>query len=158
MNTWIASLKGALRERITASVVSDARLTAVVADGPVGSTAPVVDHVLTLPRRFRYRKVSPQSRFYQPGGTAPGELDDSAALYAFVRQQAAASPAIIEEADVTTAAVALHFEPGDRVTCSPESRDLLSCRRDNRSRIWIERAHVDFTNQCTHLHLVRQRF
>jgi hypothetical protein len=40
---------------------------------------------------------------------------------------------------------------------SPESRDLLGNRRDNRSTTWIERVHMDFRNQCTNLHLVRQR-
>jgi hypothetical protein len=158
VDTWVACLKGALRVRITASVVSDARLTAIVSDGPVGSTAPVVDHVLTLPRRFRYRKVSPQSQFYHNTAAAPNEVDDSAALYAFVRQRSVVSPATIEEINVKTPSLNLHFQPGDRVTSSPESRDLFGCRRDNRSRVWIERAHIDFANQCTSLHLVRQRF
>ncbi|MHC4507376.1 MAG: hypothetical protein ACYTAO_00270, partial [Planctomycetota bacterium] len=44
-DTWIAALRGFLRFRITASVVSDERLTCVVTDGPVNSTAPVVEHV-----------------------------------------------------------------------------------------------------------------
>jgi hypothetical protein len=158
VDTWVACLKGALRVRITASVVSDTRLTATVSDGPVGSTAPVVDHLLTLPRRFRYRKVSPQSQFYHDAEATPDEADDSAALYAFVRQRSVVSPATIEEIDVKTPSLNLHLQPGDGVTSSPESRDLFSCRRDNRSRVWIERAHVDFANQCTNLHLVRQRF
>ena len=47
--------------------------------------------------------------------------------------------------------------PGDRVTSSPDSRDLLGGRRDNRSLVWIERVQVDFRQQCTRLKLVRQR-
>ena len=35
VDTWVAALKGALKFRITASVVSDERLTCIVADGPV---------------------------------------------------------------------------------------------------------------------------
>jgi len=105
-----------------------------------------------------YRKASPQSQFYHKAGATPDEADDSAALYAFVRQRSVLSPAAIEKIDVKTPSLNLHFQPGDRVTSSPESRDLFSCRRDNRSRVWIERAHVEFTNQCTNLHLVRQRF
>lgn len=155
--TWVAALKGILRFRITASVVSDERLTCVLADGPVGSAAPVIDQVLTLPRRFRYRKVSPQSVLSQAGGGKPDEVDDSAALYEFVRRHCTASPATIETADVQTPSLALHFHPGDRVTSSPESTDLLSHRRDNRSLTWVERVRMDFRNQCTNLRLIRQR-
>lgn len=160
LDTWVAALKGLLQMRITASVVSDERLACAVADGPVGSTAPVVDHVLTLPRRFAYRKVSPQSVFAQsshPGLGAPDEADDSAALRQFVRRQAQASPAIIETIDVQTPTLRLHLRPGDRVTSSPESRDLFACRRDPRSVVRIERVHIDFRNQCTDLRLIRRR-
>jgi len=160
VDTWVAALKGGLRFRITASVVSDERLACVIADGPVGSTIPVVDHILTLPRQFKYRKVSGQSVFAQISGEGlgnPDEADDSAALHQFVRQHAAASPAITETTQVQTPSLMLHFQPGDRVVPSPESRDLLNCRRDNRSTTWIDRVHMDFRNQCTDLQLVRQR-
>jgi hypothetical protein len=160
VDTWVAALKGVLRVRITASVVSDERLTCVLADGPVGSTVPVVDHVLTLPRQFAYRKVSVQSVLAQAsaGGLGvPDEADDSAALYQFVRRHAAATPAVIETVDVQTPTLRLHLHPGDIVTSSPESRDLLNCRRDSRSTVWIERVHMDFSNQCTNLRLLRQR-
>jgi hypothetical protein len=160
MDTWTAALDGSLRLRITASVVSDERLTCVIADGPVGATVPVVDHVVTLPAGFRYRKVSAQSLLtpFSPAGSAQAnEADDSAALHQFVRQRAAAAPAVVETVDVQTLSLLLHFQPGDRVVSGPESRDLLSSRRDNRSTTWIERVHMDFRNQCTNLHLVRQR-
>ena len=160
VDTWVAVVKGLMRFRITASVVSDQRLTCTMADGPVGSAIAVVDHVLTLPRQFKYRKVSAQSLLApssQAGPGQPDEADDSAALHQFVRRHVAASPAIVETTDVQTPSLLLHLEPGDRVTSSPESRDLLSCRRDNRSITWIERVHMDFRNQCTNLHLVRQR-
>jgi hypothetical protein len=160
VDTWVAVVKGLLRFRITASVVSDQRLTCTVADGPVGSAIAVVDHVLTLPRQFKYRKVSAQSLLApsaQAGSGRPDEADDSAALHQFVRQHAAASPAIVETTELQTPSLLLHFQPGDRVTSSPESRDLLSHRRDNRSITWIERVQMDFRNQCTNLHLVRQR-
>ncbi|MGE5294466.1 MAG: hypothetical protein ACM3VT_06520 [Solirubrobacterales bacterium] len=160
INTWVAALKGLLRVRITASVVSDERLTCTVADGPIGSTAPVVDHVLTLPRRFAYRKVSPQSVFVQnpqAGLSVPDEVDDSVALHQFVRQQAQVRPSVIETAEVQTPTLRLHLHPGDLVTSGPESRDLLGCRRDNRSIVQIERIHVDFRNQCTNLRLACRR-
>jgi hypothetical protein len=160
IDTWVAALKGVLRFRITASVVSDERLTCTVCDGPVGSTIPVMDHLLTLPRRFAYRKVSAQSLYAQTptvGLGAPDETDDSAALYQFVRRQASTSPAPIETIEVQTPTLRPHLHPGDRVTSSPDGRDLLGCRRDNRSALWIRRVHLDFQNQCTNLHLVRQR-
>ncbi|OHB67541.1 MAG: hypothetical protein A2Y77_12570 [Planctomycetes bacterium RBG_13_62_9] len=160
MDTWVAALKDSLRFRITACVMSDERLTAIIADGPVGSTIPVVDHVLTLPRQFRYRKVSAQSVLAPSSGSGlgrPDDADDSAALHQFVRQSAILSPAVMETTEVQTPSLLLHFEPGDRVISSPESKDQLSCRRDNRSTTRIERVHVDFRNQCTNLRLVRQR-
>ncbi len=158
LDTWVAAVKWLLRFRITASVVSDERLTCIVADGPVGSTIPVVDHVLTLPRQFKYRKVTPQSLLASETESGqPDEADDSSALHQFVRQQVAATPAVIETTEVQTPSLVLHFQPGDRVTSSPESRDLLGCRRDHRSTTWIERVHMDFRHQCTNLRLVRQR-
>jgi len=158
VDTWVAALKGMLRFRITAAVVSDERLTCIVADGPIGSTAPMVDHVLTLPRRFQYRKVSGHSVLAGAEGFGPpNEADDTAALYEFTRQCAFMSAATIERTDLQTPTLALHFEPGDRVTLSPDSRDLLSVRRDNRSLVWIERVQMDFKNQCTRLKVVRQR-
>jgi len=160
VDIWVAALKGALRFRITAAVVGDERLTCVLADGPVGSTAPVVDHVLTLPRQFQYRKVSAQSVFAATNAQAldpPQEVDDTAALHDFVRSQAERSSHVIETTQVQTPALMLHLHPGDRVVSSPDSRDLLNCRRDNRSLVWIERVQIDFRKQCTRLKLVRQR-
>jgi hypothetical protein len=155
--TWVAAMKGVLRFRITASIVSDERLTCILADGPVGSTAPVVDHILNLPHRFQYRKVSPQSILAESSDGALNEVDDSAALYEFVRRHCVASSATIETTQIQTLSLDLHAQPGDRVVSSPDSRDLLSVRRDNRSRVWIDRVHMDFRHQCTNLRLVRQR-
>jgi len=163
VDTWVAALKGVLELRITASVISDERLSCVYADSPVNSTAPVIEQVITLPRQFKFRKVSDQSIFAGGADPADGglgvadEVDDSAALYEFVRQRAAASAAIIETADVQTPMLAPDYWPGDIVTSSPESRDLLSCKGDNRSRSRIVRAQMDFKNQCTNLKIVRKR-
>jgi len=87
----------------------------------------------------------------------PDEIDDSTALYEFVRQRAAVSPATIETVEVQTPTLMFDYRVGDMVTSSPESRDLLSCKSDNRSRIWIERVHMDFEKQCTNLKIIRQR-
>lgn len=160
LEVWIAALRGFVRFRITASVVSDERLTCTIADGPVHSTAPVVEHVITLPRQFKYRKVSDQSIF--AGSTdltlgAADEADDSDALHEFVRGTAARAAAVIETADIQTPSLMFDCQVGDIVNTSPESRDLLACRRDNRSNSHIVRVQMDFQAQCTNLRIVRQR-
>ena len=160
VDAWVAALKGVLKFRITASVISDERLSCVVADGPVNSTAPVVEHVITLPRQFKYRAVSDRSIFanaYDDTLGEPDEVDDSTALYEFVRQRAAVSHATIETVEVQTPCLVFDYRLGDRVTSSPESRDLLGCKSDNRSKIWVERVQMDFRKQCTNLKLVRSR-
>ena len=160
VDTWVAALKGVLKFRITASVISDERLSCAVADGPVDSAAPVVEHIITLPRQFKYRKVSSQSIFANTSdetlGT-PNEVDDSTALYEFIRQRAAVSSETIETVNVQTPYLSLDYKVGDRVSSRPESRDLLGTRSDNRSKSWIERVHMDYQKQCTNLKIVRQR-
>ena len=159
-NTWAAALDGQLKFRITASVISDERLNCVIADGPVDSVVPVVEHIITLPRQFKYRKVSSQSIFADSDDDTLGpadEIDNSDALYEFVRQQAAVSNETIETIDVQTPGLVFGYHIGDRITCSPESRDMFSCRADNRSVSWVERVQMDFEKQCTNLKIVRQR-
>jgi len=160
VQTWYAALQDNLRFRITASVVSDQRLASSISDGPINSTAPVVDHVMTLPRQFKYRKVSAQSIFanatYDTVGTAD-EVDDSSALRQFVRRMAATSSEVVETFDVQTPSLSFDYQLGDLVTSSPESRDLLACRSDNRSRNQIARVQMDFRKQCTKLAIVRRR-
>jgi hypothetical protein len=160
IETWIAALRGFLRFRITASVVSDERLTTAVADGPVNSTAPVVEHIITLSRQFKYRKVSDQSIF--AGATdetlgVPDEIDDSDALYEFVRHTAGTSSVAIETFDIQTPNLMFDYQVGDIMSTSPESRDLLACRSDNRSTSRIVRVEMDFEKQYTNLKIVRQR-
>ena len=160
MDTWAAALQGSLRFRITASVVSDERLTAAFTNGPVNSSAPVVEHVMTLPRQFKYRKVSDQSILTEATSQMfgkPDEVDDSVALYEFVRQTAATSSEVIETFDTQTPSLMFDYRLGDIVSTSPESRDLLACRSDNRSISRIVRVQMDFEKQCTNLKIVRQR-
>ena len=160
IDTWIAALKGVLKFRITASVISDERLSCVVADGPVNSVIPVVDHIVTLPRQFKYRKVSNKSVFANSSDESlgkPNEVDDTIALYEFLRKKAGSAPEVIETVDVQTPYLAFDYRVGDEVTCSPESRDLLGCRGDSRSVSRITRVQMDFRNQCTNLKIVRQR-
>ena len=160
VDTWVAALKGVLKFRMTASVISDERLSCVIADGPVGSAVPVIDHIITLPRRFKYRKVSGWSIFANISDDALGtadEVDDRDALYEFVRKRAQVSSETIESVDVQMPYLAFDYRVGDRVTSSPESRDLLGCKSDNRSTNRIERVQMDFEKQCTNLKIIRQR-
>jgi hypothetical protein len=156
VDTWVAALKGVLRFRITASVISDERLSCTVADGPIGSTVPVVDHLLTLPSRFQYRRVSPGSILRQAGYSSD-EVDDTPALFDLVRRQAARSSPVVETLQAQTPSLRLHLHPGDQVTSGPDSRDWLGCRRDNRSVARIEEVRLDFRRQYTNLTIIRQR-
>jgi len=160
VDTWVAALKGVLKFRITASVISDERLTCIVSDGPVNSTVPVVEHIITLPRQFKYRKVSNKSIFANSSDDAIGaadEVDDMDALYEFVRHRAAVSAGTVETVDIQTPFLAFDYRVGDIVSTSPESRDWLACRSDNRSKSRIVRVQMDFVKQCTNLKIVRQR-
>jgi hypothetical protein len=159
-NMWDAIIKGCLRFRITASVISDTRLIASVADGPVNSAVPVVENILTLPRQFRYCKVSDKSIFANstdPLLGAPNEIDDTHALYEFVRKSAAVSSEIIETVDVQTPLLLSGYQVGDKVDSNPQSRDLVSCRSDNRSVGSITQVNMNFRKQCTNLKIVRRR-
>ncbi|MCK5473642.1 MAG: hypothetical protein KAI59_06375, partial [Planctomycetes bacterium] len=51
VRSWVAALKGVLKVRITAAVISDERLNASSATGAVNSAAPVIEEVITLPRQ-----------------------------------------------------------------------------------------------------------
>ena len=81
-------------------------------------------------------------------------LADTAGVRKALKQAASET---IETADVQTPYLAFDYQVGDRVTSSPESRDLLGCRIDNRGVSWIERVQMDFEKQCTNLKIVRQR-
>ncbi|MHC4459925.1 MAG: hypothetical protein ACYS6W_02100 [Planctomycetota bacterium] len=160
VDTWVAALKDVLRFRITASIISDERLNCVVANGPVDSTVPMVEHIITLPRQFKYRKISSQSIFANSSDDTlgvPDEADDSIALYEFVRKRAPVASETIETVDVQMPYLAFGYRIGDRVSTSPESRDLLGCKSDNRSVSWIEQVQMDFEKQCTNLKIVRKR-
>ena len=160
VDTWIAALKGELRFRITASMVGDQRLTAEATDGPVNSAAPMVEHIVTLPRQFKFCRVSDQSIFANAAGDALGvadEADDSDALYEFVRHWAAGAAGAIETIDIQTPYLVLDYHLGDRVSSGPESRDLFCRRSDNRSMGCIERVQMDFRKQCTNLRVLRRK-
>jgi len=158
--TYVAAMKGVLRFRLTASVVSDERLSCEMADGPVNSVVPIIDRVFTLPRQFRYRKVTGKSNFANTQRAVLGEADeadDSEALRDFIRRQAAGSAKPTESFEVKTLQLLIDYEPGDAIVSSPESRDLFGLKTDNRSKTWVERVQMDFENQVTKLKIKKQR-
>ncbi len=160
VDTWVAAQKGVLKFRVTASVISDERLSHTFADGPINSVIDVVDHVVTLPRQFKYRQVSHKSIFYKSTDENIGpanEANDSKALAGFIRELAQNSSAIIEKIDMQTPIVAFDYYPGDKVVSSSESKDWLGCKTDGRSIYWIERVKMDFAQQCTNLKILRKR-
>jgi hypothetical protein len=158
IETWVAAIKGVLKFKITASVVSDERLSCAAADGPVGSATPVVERIVEAASKFKFRKVTGKSKF--AGGNSQGgadEVDDTASLNQFVRRYAQADSAAIETFNVQTPYLALGFEVGDIVKTSPEARDILSIRSDNRSTCVIEKVRIDFQKQTTEMKVARRR-
>jgi len=159
-DTWTAAQAGTLKFRITASVVSDQRLSCEITDGPLNSTAEVLEYIIKLPRQFEFRKVSSHSIFFGSNDNSlgePDEVDDSQALFELIRKNAQANSHIIENLDVQTPYPSLYYQPGDKVISSPESRDMLGCKTDNRSIFWIKKLQTDFVKQCTNIKIIRQR-
>jgi len=157
---WSAISAGTLKFRMTTVVESDERLNVAVNHGPVGSAIEVVEHLVTLPRKFEYRKVSPKSIFHKSTaeniGTAD-ESDDVGALMDCLRREAQKARTVIETIEVRTPFIAMHYEPGDRVVSGPDGRDILGSRRDSRSMFWIERVVMDLEKQSTKIKVLRRR-
>ena len=157
LDMWFAIVLDKLRFRITASVKSDQRLSCSDCRGPVNSVAEVVDHIISMPRPFKYRKVSGKSIFHATSGGQADEVDDTLALIETVRLTADTSTAVIEEIAIQTPVISMAYEPGDKVSRSPDSRDILGIGLDGRSVFWVERAVMDFNNQQTNLKILRRR-
>lgn len=153
-NMWFAILKGVLKFRITASVMADERINFAVADGPVNSTAEVVDKIITLPRRFKYQKVSPYSIF---ANASANQIDDTQSLVEFTRGLADTGGFATEQMQIKTACLSPVFTVGDRISTGPDSRDILGVKYDNRSICQIEKVQMDFANQQTILTAVKKR-
>jgi hypothetical protein len=157
---FTAAQAGQLKMRMTASVVSDGRLCCSVADGPIGSAVDMAEHTINAGDTFQYRRVTGESIFFAGGNSGQAQAnqaDDSEALYEFVRQKAVAENPVIETVRMKTAYLMFDYRAGDRVTHSPESRDLLDSRTDNRSMLLIEQVKMDFEKQFTELQIVRRK-
>ncbi|HBG27493.1 MAG: hypothetical protein A2Y10_02870 [Planctomycetes bacterium GWF2_41_51] len=151
---WFAILKGVLKVRITASVAADERINFATTDGAVNSIIDVVDRVVTLPRRFKYQKVSPYSIFKN---TTANEIDNTNALVEFARGLCGSSRNVNEQLEIKTMILSPFFAPGDRITASPDSRDILSVLYDTRNICYVEKVHNDYANQQTSITAVKKR-
>jgi len=65
--------------------------------------------------------------------------------------------AVIERFDIRTLSLETDYQPGDRVVTGPDSRDVLSLRRDSRAICHIETVRMDFAEQQTYLRITRAR-
>jgi hypothetical protein len=157
---WFAILKGLLKFRITASVMADERISFAVADGPVNSTIDVVDEVITLPRRFKYKKVSPYSIFVNNSDenlSFANQADDTELLVEFAQSLSDSGGFKTEQLQIKTMVLSPVFRPGDRVKTCADSRDILGVKYDNRSICWLEKVEMDFANQQTIFTAVKKR-
>ena len=83
---WIAIKKDMLCFRITATVVSDERISAEIHDGPIRASRPVHSATSHFGEEFRYQQVTPSSVFYGSSTLgAPDVVDDGAALRSRLR-------------------------------------------------------------------------
>jgi hypothetical protein len=149
-DTWWAALKGELRFRITASVIADERLTAILADGPVGSAAAVSDRVFALPRQFKYKKVSSGSIFFKSTDASlgkPDEVDDSAGLMNYVRRQMLDNPVVSGSCQIETPYIVTGCRPGCIISSNERGGNLLGI--DSANVLVIDESTMDFERQCT---------
>lgn len=151
---WFAILKEVLKVRITASVMADERINFTAADGPVDSIVEVVDRIVTLPRRFKYQKVSPYSILKN---TNANELDDTNALVEFTRGLCDSSGSLNEQLEIKTMILSPVYSPGDKIISSPDSSDILGVLYDTRNICCIENVQMDFVNQQTIITAVKKR-
>jgi hypothetical protein len=153
-NLWFAIVKGVLKVRITACVMADERISYTAADGPVNSIIEVADKIITLPKRFKYQKVSPQSIFVN--GRA-NQIDDTKSIVEYANNLCGASAAVNENLQIKTMTLTPYFSPGDRITSSSDSRDALEVKYDTRNICCIEKVHVDYESQQTIITAVKRR-
>ncbi len=120
--------------------------------------------------RPRQQEPGPDEKivFYQPGEGPSVELNlqyageqlsisrTNVCELESEKQNESAESEVIETIDVKTPIIATHYEVGNRVITSPDSKDILGVRRDNRSIFWIDRVRMDFEKQCTDLRILRK--
>ena len=158
-DVWTAINAETLKFRMTASITSDERIGFTASNGPINSVAQVVDHVETNDK-FKYCKVKSSSVFYdqvQSGVVKSDQADDTDKIAAYCNSLLRLNERVIEKIKVNSAILSLHYNPGDKIIPSPDSRDILGIRRDQRSQFVIEKVVMDVEKQQTQLEIVRKR-
>ena len=150
---FTAADSGQLCLRVTATVASDERIGCTVADGPVGSSAEVVDLLVKTDGIYRYECVTGRSIFYRDSVG----FDDSERLMSAVRDAANSDDKTIEEIEICTPVLRVGYQPGDCVVSAADGRNVLGELHDGRSEFVIERVAVDVQMQQTRLKIVRRR-
>jgi len=159
-DVWTAINAGTLKFRITATIASDERISFTLSDGPIDSVAQVADHIETNDK-FKYCKVKSSSVFYnqaQSGVVGSDQADDTDKIAAYCNSLLRLNERVIEKIKVTSVMLSLHYNPGDKIVPSPDSRDILGIRRDQRSQFVIEKVTMDVEKQQTQLQILRERY
>ncbi|MFC1783408.1 hypothetical protein ACFL02_07460 [Planctomycetota bacterium] len=87
---WYAIKKDKLCFRITATLISDERLEAVVCDGPINSSRRIRTEVFNLGKEFKYQQVTPASIFFDVKSSElgpPDVRDDRENIRSLLRDQ-----------------------------------------------------------------------
>jgi hypothetical protein len=156
---WNAISAATLKVRVTAVIQSDSVLEGEVYNGPVNSTAAMIEHVDSPKGKYRFDAVSPLSRFYEDVSAkvlTADEADDTAALTELARRKARSQYRLIERIEAKTVAVRCGYDVGKRLAVSNADRSLAVIR-DCRSMYWIDEVTIDFQRQRTELVILRSR-
>ncbi len=156
---WFAILKGLLKFRITACVISDERITAVACDGQTESSAEIVDKMTMLPSRFKYRKISPYSVFYNnsKNTTYGNQINNFSEIIEFTRKSLEDWQSESQKIEMRTAVLEPAFRVGDNVMAGQQSRDFLKTKYDTASKLCMTKVKMDFINQQTTLYASKVR-
>ncbi|MFO8014794.1 MAG: hypothetical protein R6X20_15980 [Phycisphaerae bacterium] len=119
-----AAMRGEVRVRVTATVESDALLSAEYA-GDEGNDLPGRTRHVNVPAGYRYRRVAPTSRFHGEAGA--DEVDDTARLQDLVRAAWDADRLAPAPARIEVPYLALGHRVGERLL-GTRGRHLLLAR------------------------------
>ena len=156
LDTWWAAIQGAMRVRLTATIIGDERLEYIYTRGAMNSSCEVVDHLFTFPRQFKYKEITSDSRFYN-ALHRPGEIDNSNELASYVRRQAENYEIEVARSMVETGVLEIGYEVGDSVVCGPAGRDMLGIGYGEERCAVLKKVTFDMAQQKTVLEISTQR-
>ncbi len=156
---WNAISAGTLKVRATAVIESDSVLEGEVYNGPIYSTAAMVEHVDWPDGKYSFDKVSPLSIFYEDtasGVLTADEADDTGLLIELARKKARSQFRIIERIEARTLTLRCGFDTGQRLA-NNNADTRCAFLTDSRSMYWIDEVTIDFQKQHTELVILRSR-